>query len=118
MLIEFGNEMNLELNFMAQGLASAIEKKKTGWVIETAPCFASMLVHYDPQQISFNDLKKEMQSLIGALGPSDDIELDSRLFYFPAGLSRSLDQGGVDDYWAKIKQKNWDPEFVAELNGL
>ena len=29
MLIEFGNEMNLELNFMAQGLASAIEQNIT-----------------------------------------------------------------------------------------
>ena len=28
-LIEFGNEMNLELNFMAQGLADAIEQSKT-----------------------------------------------------------------------------------------
>ena len=35
MLIEFGNEMNLELNFMAQGLAGAIEKSQTKAVIET-----------------------------------------------------------------------------------
>ena len=83
MLIEFGNEMNLELNFMAQGLASAIEKAQNSGVIETAPCFASMLVHYDPDKISFKDLTKEMQTLIDGLGPSDDIELDSRLFYFP-----------------------------------
>ena len=47
-LIEFGDEMNLELNFMAQGLADAIDQHKIGWVVETAPCFASMLVHYDP----------------------------------------------------------------------
>ena len=53
MLIEFGNEMNLELNFMAQGLAGAIEKSRTKGVIETAPCFASMLVHYDPDSDQF-----------------------------------------------------------------
>ena len=40
-LIEFGNEMNLELNFLAQGLAAAIEQSKTKGVIESAPCFAS-----------------------------------------------------------------------------
>ena len=82
-LIEFGNEMNLELNFMAQGLASAIENNRTKGVIETAPCFASMLVHYDIDAITFADLKKEMTALIASLGPSEDIELDSRLFYFP-----------------------------------
>src|SRR5947199_5308809 len=78
-LIEFGNEMNLELNFMAQGLASAIEQNRTKGVIETAPCFASMLVHYDPDAIGYADLRKEMTALIAALGPSEDIELDSRL---------------------------------------
>ena len=28
LLIEFGNEMNLELNFMAQGLAAAIAERQ------------------------------------------------------------------------------------------
>jgi urea carboxylase len=117
-LIEFGNEMNLELNFTAQGLADAIEQNRIGWVVETAPCFASMLVHYDPQQIGFADLKKEMMSLIGALGPSEEIELDSRLFYLPAVYLDPWTKAAVDDYRAKIKEKPWDPEFIAELNGL
>src|SRR5215510_12970492 len=83
MLIEFGNEMNLELNFMAQGLADAILREKTKGVIETAPCFASMLIHYEPDEISFADLRHEMHRLIASLGSSDNIELNSRLFYFP-----------------------------------
>lgn len=117
-LIEFGDEMNLELNFMAQGLADAIEHNKIGWVVETAPCFASMLVHYDPQQIRFADLKKEMLSLVGSLGPSEEIELDSRLFYFPTVYLDPWTKEAVDDYRAKIKEKTWDPQFIAELNGL
>jgi KipI family sensor histidine kinase inhibitor len=118
MLIEFGNEMNLELNFMAQGLAGAIAESKTKGIIETAPCFASMLVHYEPEQISFKDLKQEMAVLIGSLGPSDDIELDSRLFYFPTTYLDPWTKACVEDYCQKIVQKKWDPEFVAELNGL
>ena len=118
MLIEFGNEMNLELNFKAQGLAAAIQQSGNSGVIETAPCFASMLIHYDPDKIGFKDLTKEMQSLIDALGPSDDIELDSRLFYFPTCYLDPWTKAAVDDYCAKITKKKWDPEFVAELNGL
>ena len=113
MLIEFGNEMNLELNFMAQGLASAIEQNKAKGVIETAPCFASMLVHYDPDEIAFRDLEKEMMELIGSLGPSDDIELDSRLFYFPTCYLDPWTKKAVDDYCDKITKKEWDPAFVA-----
>ncbi|MFE0752349.1 allophanate hydrolase subunit 1 [Inquilinus sp. NPDC058860] len=118
MLIEFGNEMNLELNFMAQGLATAIAEQKTRGVIETAPCFASMLIHYEPDEISYADLSRELERLIAALGPSDDIELESRIFYFPTVYLDPWTRDCVQDYIAKIVPKQPDPEFVAELNGL
>ncbi|WP_342241016.1 5-oxoprolinase subunit B family protein [Inquilinus sp. OTU3971] len=118
MLIEFGNEMNLELNFMAQGLATAIAEQKTKGVIETAPCFASMLIHYEPDEISYADLSLELERLIAALGPSDDIELESRIFYFPTVYLDPWTRDCVQDYIAKIAPKQTDPEFVAELNGL
>lgn len=118
LLIEFGNEMNLELNFMAQGLASAIVADGTKGVIETAPCFASMLIHYEPDEIGFADLKTEMARLIADLGPSDNIELESRLFYFPTVYLDPWTRECVQDYIAKIAKKTTDPEFIAELNGL
>jgi KipI family sensor histidine kinase inhibitor len=118
MLIEFGNEMNLELNFMAQGLANVITENQTKGVVETAPCFASMLIHYEPEQIKFKDLQKEMEGLIGSLGSSDEIELDSRLFYFPTVYLDPWTKECVEDYCQKITLKKWDPEFVTELNGL
>src|SRR5260370_8065206 len=77
-----------------------------------------MLIHYDPDAIGFKDLAKEMTSLIRSLGPSDDIELDSRLFYFPTCYLDPWTKAAVDDYCAKITKKKWDPEYVAELNGL
>jgi len=118
MLIEFGNEMNLELNFTGQGLATAIEEQKTKGIIETAPCFASMLIHYEPEEVSFTEVEQEMRDLIGSLGPSEDIELDSRLFYFPTVYLDPWTKEAVDDYIEKIAKKTPDPEFIAELNGL
>lgn len=118
MLIEFGDEMNLELNFLGQGLGRAIAEQGTRGVVETAPCFASTLVHYEPDDIGYEDLKTEMISLIGSLGPSEDIELDSRLFYFPTCYLDPWTKECVADYCEKITPKTPDPEFVAELNGL
>ena len=118
MLIEFGNEMNLELNFTGQGLAGAIAEQKTKGVIETAPCFASTLVHYEPEEISFADLKKEVTQILESLGPSDDLVLDSRLFCFPTVYLDPWTKECVEDYIEKIAKKTPDPEFVAELNGL
>jgi len=117
-LIEFGNEMNLELNFLAQGLASAIVEDGTKGIVETAPCFASMLVHYEPDEISFADVQTELTRLIGSLGPSEDIELPSRLFYFPTMYLDPWTKEAIDDYCAKITEKEYDPAFVARINGL
>ena len=55
-----------------------------------------------------------MLSLVGSLGPSEEIELDSRLFYLPAVYLDPWTKEAIDDYRAKIKEKPWDPEFIAD----
>ncbi len=118
LLIEFGNEMNLELNFMGQSLAKAIEAAQMHAVIETAAAFCSLLVHYDPDQIGYGDLCAEMRTLIRSLGAAANIELDSRLFYLPTVYLDPWTKACIDDYCQKITPKQWDPEFIAQLNGL
>ena len=105
MLIEFGNVMNLELNFTTQNLAKAIKDNKVEGVYETSPCFASMLVHYEPENIKFNDLKKELKSLVDSLGPSDDIEINSRIFSFPTVYLDKWTKECIEDYSNKIAKK-------------
>ena len=118
MLIEFGNVMDLELNFTAQNLAQAIKNNKVKGVYETAPCFASMLVHYEPEEIKFKDLKNEMKSLIDSLGPTDDIEINSRIFSFPTVYLDKWTQECIEDYSNKIVKKKPDPELITEVNNL
>jgi allophanate hydrolase subunit 1 len=77
-----------------------------------------MLVHYEPDEIGFDDLKTEMGALIAALGSSDSIELASRLFYFPAVYLDPWTKAAIEDYCAKIVKKPWDPQFIADENGL
>jgi urea carboxylase len=118
-LIEFGDEMNLELNFLGQNLAGAIAEHKLEGVIETAACYASMLVHYEPEDIAFDDLKTEILTLIAALGPDEEIELDSRLFAIPALYLDPWTRAAIDDYRAKINpDKEYDADFIARINGL
>ena len=84
MLIEFGDELSLELNFFSQGIARATEEQNIAGIIETAPFFASLLIHYEPDEIGFGDLQKEISSLAKSFGQADDVEVDSRLLYMPA----------------------------------
>ena len=117
-LIEFGNEMNLELNFMAHGLASLIAENKVKGVIETSPGYATLLVHYEPRDVSFTRLQEEIADLAQLIGPSDDVELDSRLFYFPTAYLDPWSSEAVDLYIEKIAEKQRDPELLVEHNNL
>jgi len=119
MLIEFGDELTLELNFISQGLARATAEQNLKGVVETAPCFSSLLVHYEPDDISFGDLKTEMLRLAASIAAAGDVEVDSRLLYFPAVYLDPWTAAAMAEYREKINPgKEPDPEFIANLNGL
>lgn len=117
-LIEFGNEMNLELNFIAQGLAAAIEQSATKGVVETAPCFATLLVHYEPDDIGYDDLIRELRALIEQLGPAEDHDVPSRLFLFETLYLDPWTEACVARYRKEVTDKEPDPEFITRLNGF
>jgi urea carboxylase len=117
-LVEFGNETNLELNFKAQGLAALIAEERTRGVIETAPAFVSLLVHYDPDQVGYARLTEELRHLAGRLTSSHDLELDSRLFYFPTAYLDPWSREAIDRYIRDIAPKTRDAELIVQLNGL
>jgi urea carboxylase len=117
-LAVFGDEMNLELNFIAQGLAKALGEARIAGVIESAPCFASLLVHYEPQLISYKDLVVELTSLVASLGSSENLELPSRLFNIPVMYLDPWCESCVADYRARIADKLPDPELIVRDNGL
>lgn len=119
MEIEFGDELNLELNFRAQGLAKLIGEQRIRGIVETAPFFASILLHYDPDLIGFDDLRREMTALIHTIETLDDVELNSRLIYFPAVYLDPWSSEAIDQYIEKINpNKKRDPAYIAELNNL
>ena len=114
--IEFGDELNLELNFRAQGLGQALTRERIKGVIEIAPFFASALVHYDPDLVTFDDLKTELLRLINAVASASDVELQSRLIYMPAMYLDPWSADAIDQYIEKINPaKERDPDFVARI---
>ncbi len=117
--MEFGDELNLELNFVAQSLAKAVAENPIKGIVETAPFFASTLVHYEPEDISYDDLVQELLAVAKSVEKSDDVELDSRLIYFPATYLDPWSSEAIDRYIENINpNKERDPEFVAKINNL
>lgn len=118
LLIEFGDEMNLELNFTAMGLAEAVASDSLKGVIETVPSFATLLVHFDPDQTTFGALKSGLEEQVASLGPTADLTLPSRLVELPCCYADPWTKAAVDDYRRKIKDIEPNPEATARLNGL
>jgi len=118
LLIEFGNEMNLEVNFMAHGLAALVASEKPRGIIETAPAFASLLVHYEPLVVGFSQVVEELRALVRSLGPSDNLVLDSRLFYLPTAYLDPWSREAYERYVEQIAKKTPDPQLIVEHNGL
>ncbi|GAB4457301.1 MAG: 5-oxoprolinase subunit PxpB [Anaerolineales bacterium] len=57
MLVQWGNDMDFEVNQRVHALANLIEASPLHGVIETVPAYATLLVHYDPLVVSFTQVR-------------------------------------------------------------
>ena len=57
-LVQFGDDARIDLNFMALGLTAALREDRTKGVIDTNPSYNSVVVEYDPDLIGADDLER------------------------------------------------------------
>jgi len=117
-LVQFGDDGALELNFLALGLMRAVEAAELGPVIDMIPSYNTLLLEYEPDAITYPDLVRELRSLYETLGALDDLELESRLAYLPVCYLDPWTKFAIEDYCEKITPREFDPDFVARINGL
>jgi KipI family sensor histidine kinase inhibitor len=117
-LVQFGDDGSIDLNFLALGLTAALKEDATRGVVDTNPSYNSLVVEYDCEEISHGDLQGELERLIGGLGSVEELELESRLAYIPVMYLDPWTRDCVADYSEKITQREYDPDFVARVNGL
>jgi len=118
LMIEFGDDGALELNFMALGLMQAIEQSEIAGIIDSIPSYNSLLLEYEPDKIKLPDLTEEIQNIFDSLGPISDIEINSRLAYLPCCYLDPWTKAAIEDYCLKVNEREFDPDFVARINGL
>ena len=116
--VELGDEMSFELNFLVHTLSAAIRAAAIDGVIELIPEMASLQVSYDPDRISYEDVVSEVTRLHASAGSTDELELESRLFYVPILYFDPWTEACVNDYKAKVADKVQDPELLCQLNSL
>ncbi len=80
-IVEYGDELNLSLNFRVIALNEAIKKTALAGVTETEPTHRSLGVVYNPLTISYKELVDELKRLDKQLGELK--ELPSRILTIP-----------------------------------
>jgi KipI family sensor histidine kinase inhibitor len=116
--VELGDGMGFELNFIVHGLAAAIRGSDIKGLVELIPELASMLVSYDPDIISYEDMTREIARLYETSRLGGMSELPSRLFYIPVLYSDPWTGQCIVDYCEQVARKVPDPDLVCDLNGL
>src|SRR3954452_6518992 len=61
--VEFSRNINDEANRRVLALDRTMARGAIGGVIETVPTYRSLLVHYDPVQIGFEELGEKLTAL-------------------------------------------------------
>lgn len=68
--VEFGNAIAPELNQQVVALDLALAAADLAGIIETAPSYRSLLICYEPLEISFHQLVVELRHLLSRAGPT------------------------------------------------
>lgn len=109
--VEFGDRIDLAVNFRVLALNRALHKAGVTGVRETVPTHRSLGVVYDPMQIRRRDLERVITEMAGGL--SELTEFPSRLVVIPVWY---------DDPWSdECARAHGVPNnvgYLAEINGI
>lgn len=117
-MIELGDEMSFDLNFICHSYAAAIREARIDGFVELVPELATIMVSYDPDRISHDDMIAELARAYGAIGSLDNVVLDSRVYHVPILYWDPWTRECYDDYCQRIARKEQDADMIIRLNGL
>lgn len=81
LLLIFAEEISLEVNARVRALAKTLGEKAVPGILESVVAYATLLVHYDPLRLSFEQVKAEVLQLAAATATVSDEE--ARLVEIP-----------------------------------
>ncbi len=64
LLIEFGKEISPEINRRIASMVQLIKEQHIEGMVDMIPAFCSLLVNYDPRVVSYDKMKRRLESLV------------------------------------------------------
>ena len=80
LVVEFGSEINPEINARVSALAESLARRPMRGVLECVPTFRSLLVHYDPCRLRHDALARKLCRRLDSLKQASN---GSRTFVIP-----------------------------------
>jgi urea carboxylase len=99
-------------------LRNRVDSLRHPGILETLVMYVSLLIHYDPEQLPWEELTTLCASLLADEGTMEDLEWPSRLLEIPVCYADPWTRECVLDYCKKIKPIEGNPELVVRVNGL
>jgi urea carboxylase len=91
-------------------------------LVDLTPGIRSLQVHFDPSQISREDLLAVIVDAEAALPPVDDMQVPSRIVHLPLSWDDPQTRLAIEKYMQSVrKDAPWCPsniEFIRRINGL
>lgn len=78
--VEFGDEIREEINHKIRAFSFTLAESPIPGVVEVVPTYRSLMIHYDPGIVLYDDLVRQLKALLGSLDqvrlpPSHVIEI-------------------------------------------
>ncbi len=123
LLVEYGDIVqDIKLRIRVHSLQQALRNNKTPGVEETSPGVRSLLIQYNPDRITHQDLLALLEEMEKALPPDDSVEVVSRRVVLPMAFNDRWCRAAVKRYSESVRaEAPYIPdnvEFVARCNGL
>jgi KipI family sensor histidine kinase inhibitor len=87
LVVEFGDHVDRSLSELVLALARKLDAAQVPGVVEAVPTFRSLMVHYDPLQVTHAELQGRLAPLIDGL---EAAEIAGRHWRIPACYDESL----------------------------
>ncbi len=117
-LAQLGDDASIDANFLSLSLATLIDETRIKGVTDLIPSYNSILIQYDFEILTHADLVKELHGLHALLSPVSDMVIQSRRVRIPVYYGDPWTRACIEDYCAKVVPREYDPTFVARVNGL
>jgi KipI family sensor histidine kinase inhibitor len=70
LLVEFGNEINFTLNQRVHAFNALLKNKPIKGILETVPAYCTLLIHYDPLLLTFDEVTNWVRDNLNQLDDS------------------------------------------------